>query len=125
SGVPHAVVALPHGKNTKNIFKNVDKLGIIVNKIRSLPQFKKHGTNVTFYSAKNKKSIRTLTFERGVVGYTQACGTGAVAAAVSFTQNKSHIIKAYVPGGLLIINLTEERPHLIGLGEFVAEIYLK
>lgn len=125
SGVPHAVVKLPPRKKIKSIIENVDKLGEIVSKIRALRIFSKTGTNVTFYSAQSRNLIESLTFERGVSGYTQACGTGAVAAAVSFAKNKQSQIKIKVPGGLLMVNLTKVRPHLIGLGQIVAEISLR
>lgn len=124
TGVPHAVVDVSNMKSLENMQKNVDKLAEIVNKIRALTQFKKGGTNVTFFAKKSPSTIDSLTFERGVEGYTQACGTGAVAAATMFARGKRTIVKLKVPGGRLLVNLKSDRPHLIGPAYGVAEIDL-
>ena len=43
----------------------------------ALPQ----GANVNFYTRTGKHSVRVLTYERGVEGYTLSCGTGCCAVA--------------------------------------------
>ena len=71
-GNPHAV-----------IFN--DELGLDVQKFGSFLQesnFFKNGVNVGFIEIKNAKEINLRVFERGV-GETQACGSGACAAAVA------------------------------------------
>lgn len=137
TGVPHAVVKVKHLKSLTEMQNNVDKLEDIVNKIRSLTQFKKSGTNVTFYSkvtssSKTSLNINSLTFERGIRGYTMACGTGAVAAAYCASYNRdngSHhrrplTVKVHVPGGLLQVSLPTNngRPHLLGPARWIAAI---
>lgn len=122
SGVPHAVFDVSH--LTKDLEKNVGKLVDIVNKTRSLTQFKQSGTNVTFYIKRKKQNLDSLTFERGVEGYTQACGTGATAAAYSYSKGAHDFVTVTVPGGKLAIDLSRQRPLLIGPAKLVAEIYL-
>lgn len=134
SGVPHAVVYWPKAKNIKALTANVNKLAETVDNIRALKKFKKHGTNVTFYStadgrdpAKSKSpNICSLTFERGVSGYTLACGTGVVAAAYSFSQKRlapSKVVRVRAPGGELKVELLNRRPHLIGPAKFNARLF--
>lgn len=64
------------------------------------------GTNVNFVSVKNEMSIDLQTYERGVEDLTLACGTGALASAISshFLMDGSpdiHRIDVQVKGGLL------------------------
>jgi diaminopimelate epimerase len=123
TGVPHAVVKISQ-------LKNVDKLAEIVDNIRALNQYKKHGVNVTFYSERSSSSINSLTFERGVSGFTQACGTGAVAAARAFTKEESKksraaAIDVYVPGGPMHVDFFGKRPKLSGHARIIADIELR
>jgi diaminopimelate epimerase len=124
SGVPHAVVQLSSQMNLSRMQKDVDKLADTVDKIRALATFKKSGTNVTFYSEQSRNLIHSLTFERGVKGYTQACGTGAVAAAICFTNNKKAQVKVKVPGGVLKVRVKRENPILTGPAKFIGEVRL-
>ena len=129
SGVPHAVVRLQKSK----LLDDFDFLSESVEKIRALSRFKKRGVNVTFYAliSSSRRRIRSLTFERGVPGFTQACGTGAVAAAAAFaahspkaTGGRAHAdrIQVDVPGGRLYVELGCERPILTGPASYVAEL---
>ena len=131
SGVPHAVVHLDNGAHIKNV-KYLEK---VVEKIRKLRRFKKRGVNVTFYiphrgkasKERSKRKIQALTFERGVRGFTRACGTGAVAAATSFAASNaltSEQIAVQMPGGRLTIELGKKRPILSGSAAYIAEIRL-
>jgi diaminopimelate epimerase len=123
SGVPHAVVKDATGTNLlKKLTNPVDNLGDIVNKIRSLTQFKRHGVNVTFFSRNRENKIESATFERGVVGYTQACGTGAVAAAVSYLVGTRGAVWVAVPGGKLYVDLRGHNPQLLGPAKYIGEI---
>ena len=54
--------------------------------------------NVTIIKRMDK-GIFAQTFERGVENFTAACGTGAIAAALSTNQSK-----IFMPGGLLKID---------------------
>ena len=122
SGVPHAVVRLKSLRSLQKPSLNVDNLEGIVDKIRKLKVFTRRGVNVTFYSPSSQSRIESLTFERGVMGYTQACGTGAVAAAYTFAGGKERTIIVNVPGGQLKVDLHNARPHLEGSVKFIAEI---
>lgn len=140
SGVPHVVFDISdlkfsiknrHNKNRRNnsnaLIKIVDNLEQIVDKLRKLTQFKQAGVNVTFYTRSKSGSgsnIESLTFERGVAGYTQACGTGALAAAYLFSKGQNNFITVQVPGGKLAVDLNREKPLLIGPAKIVAEINL-
>ncbi len=131
SGVPHAVVCIKF----RSLFENVKDLEKIVDKIRSLRRFKKRGVNVTFYLApqgrqkkrSTSRNINSLTFERGVGGFTQACGTGAVAAATSFAAHSALTrgrVNVRVPGGQLVVELGQTRPILSGPASYIAEIHV-
>ncbi len=132
SGVPHAVCHLILKGGLKSLIANESKLQRIANAIRKLDMFKKSGTNVTFVVKRTSSRIDSLTFERGVHGFTQACGTGAVAAAVSFSagQRKSrrkrnsphYYFGVDVPGGHLEVNLEGPRPILTGSARIIAKI---
>ncbi len=68
TGVPHAV-----------LFSAPQHLGP---KIRHHTAFSPEGTNVTFVTPSHEEGLIFATYERGVEKITQACGTGALAAAV-------------------------------------------
>ena len=75
------------------------------------------GSNVTFITVQSATECKAVTFERGVEGFTQACGTGAVAAAVYMRQKyASDEVLVHMPGGDLKISNTDygQRPRLIG-----------
>ena len=76
-GNPHAVVAVPDAHAAP-----VEHLGPA---IESHPRFPNR-VNVGFMQVLDRGAIRLRVFERGV-GETQACGTGACAAAVVGHQN--------------------------------------
>jgi diaminopimelate epimerase len=123
SGVPHAVIRSQlHLGSMDDTTKIVDNLGEIVNKVRALTQFKRSGINVTFYWHKKQNSIDSLTFERGVQGYTRACGTGAIAAATSYLSGHPGKVRVRVPGGVLHVNLRGGLPKLSGPARYIAEI---
>jgi diaminopimelate epimerase len=56
----------------------------IAKKIRCQPEFAPTGTNVNFFHKFSYNNLYLRTFERGVERETGACGTGAIATAVSF-----------------------------------------
>ena len=102
SGVPHAVIELP----------NFDRLimDAIIKKMRFYNKFGTAGANISFYS-KTDSEISGITYERGVENYTNSCGTGAVAIALSIFSKENKIedsinrVKIQTPGGELIIEL--------------------
>ena len=75
--------------------------------IQSDPHFPE-GVNVGFVSELNGSSMRLDVLERGA-GWTQACGTGACAAAVAAVETgraqRQEPISVRLPGGTLIITV--------------------
>lgn len=51
--------------------------------LRHDPRFAPAGTNVNFIALNGADSVRLVTYERGVEDLTLACGTGALAAALT------------------------------------------
>ena len=51
--------------------------------IRHSEKLNPPGTNVNFVCIENDQNILLQTYERGVENLTLACGTGAIAAAIS------------------------------------------
>ncbi len=74
TGVPHAVIF------TEDERVPVHEWGPAV---RFHRQFQPEGTNVNFVTAGKDGFLHVRTYERGVEEETQACGTGAVAAAIT------------------------------------------
>jgi diaminopimelate epimerase len=105
TGVPHFVVK-----------KAPDKA--LAQKLRFHPEFADAGANVTFMEALSKTEAKAVTFERGVEDFTQACGTGAVAAAclMAFENKVEDIYKIQMPGGLLEVEKVKlhDQPLLTG-----------
>jgi len=103
TGVPHFVLQLTPDYE-------------LAKKIRSADEFKETGTNVTFVEEDEADYISAVTFERGVENFTLSCGTGAVAAAafhkIRFPDQADVLVE--MPGGVLSVNLQQERPVLVG-----------
>ena len=76
-GNPHAVIF------NDELALDVQKFGTFLQE----SDFFKNGVNVGFIQMKNAKEINLRVFERGV-GETQACGSGACAAAVACAIQK-------------------------------------
>lgn len=81
-------------------------------KVRYATQFQPNGINATFVTNKGTGELVARTYERGVEGETQACGTGAVAAALFVAQQASQAapITVHMPGGKLQVRFTHH-PH--------------
>lgn len=105
SGVPHFVI-----KEKSN--------AEIAKKLRKVNDFGPAGANITFAQKISSNEAKAVTFERGVEDFTQACGTGAVAAAMwlQYQEGSSPLVKVEMPGGLLTVENAKEgqRPLLIG-----------
>lgn len=69
-GVPHGVVEVPG-----LTFAMREELRERAKALRYDPAFPK-GANINFYTWLDEKTVRVLTYERGVEDYTLACGTG-------------------------------------------------
>lgn len=126
TGVPHLVLE----SADKNLFEHLsDDLKKKSSDLRFHAEFQPKGTNVTYclFEADPKK-IKAVSYERGVEDFTQACGTGAAAAALfNLTKRGIQETEVEMPGGTLIINLKDlNRPEMTGpavlLGSFVNEV---
>ncbi len=89
-GIPHAVKEIPG-----LTFDHKDALLSLALSLRDDPAFPK-GVNVNFYTWLDEKTVRVLTYERGVEDYTLACGTGCGSTAVTLW------LQGKLPGGKLI-----------------------
>jgi diaminopimelate epimerase len=120
TGVPHIVIEVPD-------YPKYRELKSYCRELRFHPDFQPRGTNVTLVqldTAANK--LKAVSYERGVEDFTEACGTGAMAAAY-YNLTKRGQIETLVemPGGLLKMNLSNlQSPLMTGsavqLGEYNA-----
>lgn len=102
TGVPHFVVKAA----TQELDKNLSR------KLRVHPDLGPRGANVTWIQeTPNSDQIKATTYERGVEDFTQACGTGALAAALYFKELKPQLkeFRVEMPGGVLSIR--QEQAH--------------
>jgi len=76
TGVPHAVVAI-------DLLERAREAGFaaVIQALRWHPSAGTAGANVTFLQSLGGDRFATMTFERGVEGFTLSCGTGVLAAA--------------------------------------------
>lgn len=115
SGVPHAVVSVPH-------LDSFEDLEVLALAIKREPRFKKEGTNVTFVRQLGTNKVESVTYERGVEGFTKSCGTGAIAAAYSLLRGEiGKTVQVRVPGGQLSVSWKNGQPLLTGPAKLVAE----
>jgi len=98
TGNPHAIV---RGELS---LEEMSRLGAELTRHPFFP----NGTNVEFMSVRNPTEIDLVVFERGV-GFTLACGTGAVAtAAVAVAMNlcpAGQPVTLHLPGGDLRVTI--------------------
>ena len=90
-GVPHAVAHVP-GLD----WSDRETLREYARGLRYDPAFPK-GANANLYDWVDEKTVRILTYERGVEDYTLACGTGSASTAVALW------LRGKVPGGFLTV----------------------
>ncbi len=103
-GNPHAVIDVPRVADAP--------VATVGPALESHPQFARH-VNVGFREMVGRDHIRLRVFERGV-GETQACGTGACAAAatgIRAGQLESRV-RVDLPGGTLVIRWQGPGHHL-------------
>lgn len=118
TGVPHAVIEVSDIQSYP-----IDEVGRLLVKH---PAFGPNGTNVTFFQKALGTRIFATTFERGVERQTLACGTGAAAAALIFSEQ--HLlpvpIEISVPGGELVIDRSPMSHKLLlrGPAEYVMKV---
>lgn len=93
-GLPHLVVEYPGLRSADE--KQLRKLGAA---LRGAPCLSK-GANVNFYEMTGPDTLWERTYERGVEGFTFACGTGTGAVAAVLTE------KGVVSGSHTAISMT-------------------
>jgi len=104
-GIPHSVTQIP-GLS----FKDKEKLRPMAKAMRYDSAFPK-GVNANFYDWLDEKTVRILTYERGVEDYTLACGTGSGSTAVVlWLEGKlpGGALNLENQGGLLTVNISGE-----------------
>ena len=122
-GLPHAVVPIPglRGRPEAELFA----LG---RKLRAHPAFPK-GANVNFFDVEGPGRIWERTFERGVEGFTYACGTGTGSVAAVLTLQgavSGRAVAVQMTGGELVVDVerrgsTVEHLFLTGPTNLVAK----
>jgi diaminopimelate epimerase len=111
TGTEHAVVFVD----------SVDAVDVSVlgPQIRSAGAFQPAGVNVNFVTCAPDNSLQVRTYEKGVESETLACGTGAVAAAVtSYLDGRipGRSASVRVPGGVLDVSFeANEEGHVSGV----------
>ena len=111
-GLPHAVVPVPGLRDWPE-----EKLFRLGEKLCHHPAFPK-GANVNFYDVQPDGTIWERTFERGVEGFTHACGTGTgcvVAALTLRGERDGRDIRVQMTGGELAIDVRTEGGRVIEL----------
>jgi diaminopimelate epimerase len=121
TGVPHAVIEV------KDIMSYpIAQVGRLLLKH---PVFGVEGTNVTFFQRLVGNRIRSTTFERGVERETLACGTGAAAAAIIYTEQylQGFPVEVSVPGGDLVVDVSPVSKMLLlrGSAEHVFDVEIE
>ncbi len=110
TGVPHLVLEIEKFEDYRSLKEQARHL-------RYGLEFLPAGTNVTYVKIDaSVKKMKAVTYERGVEDFTEACGTGAVAAAfynlVLHSVSESSV---EMPGGSLIVNLNNlDKPLMTG-----------
>jgi len=82
------------------------------------------GANVNLYAIDDQGQIVLRTFERGVEGFTYACGTGAGATAYSLVKKgivPSTTVSLQTLGGVLQVQVQKDQLFLIGDTNIVVE----
>ena len=132
TGTEHVV-----SMDTAELLENENELRKKGKSIRLDDTFSPNGTNVNFVCSHSDSKIQLQTFEKGVEDLTLACGTGAIAAAISshhlHTPNSSSgDYTVQVKGGVLGISFnydeqskTYTNVYLNGPGTFVFEGYVE
>ena len=111
-GLPHAVV--PYLGLAQASREELFALG---RALRYHPAFPK-GANVNFYEVTGKDQVLELTYERGVEGFTYACGTGTGSVVTVLTllgQVSGQGVQVTMDGGVLTIDVERSADRVTGL----------
>ncbi len=101
-GIPHAVVEVG-----PEAFDDPDALRERGRALRFSPAFPR-GANVSFFCLSGPRSVRAVTYERGVEDFTPACGTGSGAIALCLIpagRVSGDRLEVRMPGGTLELTL--------------------
>ena len=104
-GLPHAAVEY-RGLGSADE-RTLAELG---RALRYHPAFPK-GANVTFYEFSSEGRLYARTYERGVEGFTLACGTGAASLVAALTQlgrTDGWDVPVDMPGGTLFVTVERD-----------------
>ena len=115
TGVPHLIQEIAQFQDYRQLKSDAAFL-------RNNSEFQPHGTNVTYVELlPNKNQLRAVSYERGVEDFTEACGTGAMAAAAyNLMKRGSAQTQVEMPGGTLMMDLTDmKRPIMIGPAKLI------
>lgn len=99
--LPHLVVELPGLVDRK-----LEELMPLAKTLRHWDRLPK-GANVNFYEETSDGKLVIRTFERGVEGFTLACGTGSGATALTLVkrQKQSQEVTLHTLGGVLHVEV--------------------
>ncbi len=111
TGTDHVVIPLP---SITDLNKNT--LFAQSRAMRYQQEINPRGTNVNYFVPETTHKIRVETYERGVEDFTLACGTGAIASALTFAETSNltdgtHRIDVQCAGGLLAVQFQKENQH--------------
>lgn len=114
-GNPHAVLWVDNCETAP-----IDELGPAIEQHERFPE----GANVGFAQHLSDSEIRLRVWERGV-GETQACGTGACAAAVQGIREGrlTDTVTVHLPGGKLSVSWSGKPDDPVWLGGPTATVY--
>ena len=120
SGVPHCVIKV-------DSLDNLEEHRSLAVQLRKPQYFAPRGANITFKVPLSKDHIESVSFERGVEDFTEACGTGAVAAAFSHAKENGDLLKVQVnvPGGELSVEFIDGFPYLSGAVNYMGNIKIE
>ena len=118
-GVPHAVIEVDNIETYP-----INRVGAALVRHSAF----ENGTNVTFFQRQVGNRIRATTYERGVEVETLACGTGAGAAAIIFSElyMQPFPVSVVMPGGELEVDLSPMSRKLLlrGPAQYVMQVEL-
>lgn len=120
TGVPHLVIEAP-SKALDFSGNKYKSLWLDAKKLRQHAEFSPRGTNVTYVSFEKDTDgkqnwVKAVSYERGVENFTEACGTGAMAAALfNLTKRGANPTWVEMPGGILMMDLSDlNKPTMTG-----------
>ncbi len=108
-GTEHIVLSVD-----ESLYKDNDALYRQGRKLRNHSHFQPVGTNVNFFQGNSEQSLSVRTYERGVEDLTLACGTGAIASALTWHKvqqggDGNYTYTVEVDGGTLRVSFTYDQ----------------